>query len=83
MRRIRLSTLMLLIVIAAQGFALALQHVRTVRRERELEAKRKEVESMISWYKELVKIKDRRLEEMESLTPYRGRTATPERRDAR
>jgi hypothetical protein len=39
MRRIRLSTLMLLIVIAAQGIALAVQQVRSSRCEAELRGK--------------------------------------------
>lgn len=39
MKRFRLSTLMLVIVIAALSIALAVQHVRTSRREAELQAR--------------------------------------------
>jgi hypothetical protein len=39
MRRFRLSTLMLLIVIAALSFALVVQHHRAARREAELQAR--------------------------------------------
>ncbi len=39
MRRFRLSTLMLLIVIAALSIALVVQHVRSSRREAELQAR--------------------------------------------
>jgi hypothetical protein len=39
MKRFRLSTLMLLVVIAALGVALVVQHRRAARREAELEAR--------------------------------------------
>jgi type II secretory pathway pseudopilin PulG len=48
MRRFRLSTLMLLIVIAALGIALAVQQRRTARREAELQARLNTVENKLS-----------------------------------
>jgi hypothetical protein len=53
MRRFRLSTLMLLVVIAALGVALAVQQRRAARREDGLRAKIKgleETDMMIRWH---------------------------------
>jgi hypothetical protein len=47
MRRFRLKTLMLLVVIAALGLALVLQQSRATRREAELETRLKEARSQI------------------------------------
>jgi hypothetical protein len=47
MKRFRLSTLMLLIVIAALGIALVMQHRRAARREAELQARLNGAESKV------------------------------------
>ena len=49
MKRFRLSTLMLLVVIAAQSTTLVVQHERSVRREAELDAKIKRLEAVKLW----------------------------------
>jgi hypothetical protein len=46
MKRFRLSTLLLLVVIAALSFALMMQQIRTSRLVAELEARRAEVETV-------------------------------------
>ena len=51
MRRFRLSTLMLLIVIAALGIVMVVQQRRAARREAELQARLAEKDAVVNWYK--------------------------------
>ena len=51
MKRFRLSTLMLLIVIAALGVAMVVQQRRAARRESELRARLAEKDALVYWYR--------------------------------
>lgn len=51
MRRFRMSTLMLVIVIAALGVAMVVQERRAARREAELRARLAEKDALVGWYR--------------------------------
>jgi hypothetical protein len=51
MRRFRLSTLLLLVAIAALGIALVVQQHRAARREAELRAQLTEKDALVDWYR--------------------------------
>ncbi len=69
MRRFRLSTLMLLIVIAALGVALAVQQRRAARREAELHARLTGAESKVFLLERRILLK-----QWQALSESRGRS---------